>query len=119
MINPLGFSLEHYDAVGKFRTRENGKLIDAVSDYMTDDGAKVKLTGARDVAEFAVNSEHAQNGFIEQLFHSVVKQPMFAYGPDVLDRLHQSFVSSGCNVPQLLADIAAVSALHGMEKGKK
>ena len=119
VINPLGFSLEHYDAVGKFRTRENGKLIDAVSDYMTDDGAAVKLTGARDVAEFAVGSEHAQNGFIEQLFHSVVKQPMFAYGPDVLERLHQSFVASGCNVPQLLADIATVSALYGIEKSKK
>ena len=119
VINPLGFSLEHYDAVGKFRTRENGKLIDAVSDYLTDEGAKVKLAGARDVAEFAVNSEHAQNGFVEQLFHSVVKQPMFAYGPEVPDRLRQSFVSSGFNVSQLLAEIATVSALHGLEKPKK
>ncbi|HWN95530.1 MAG TPA: DUF1592 domain-containing protein [Methylomirabilota bacterium] len=118
VINPLGFSLEHYDAVGKFRTRENGKAIDAVSEYITDDGATVKLTGARDVAEFAVNSEHAQKTFVEQLFHSVVKQPMLAYGSDVPDRLRQSFVASGFNVKKLLADIAMISALHGVEKTK-
>lgn len=118
VINPLGFSLEHYDAVGRFRTRENGKPINAASDYTTDDGEIVKLTGARDVAEFAANSEHAQNGFIEQLFHSIVKQPMLAYGPDVMDRLRKSFVASEFNLQQLLADIAAVSALHGVEKKK-
>ncbi|HEY0548877.1 MAG TPA: DUF1592 domain-containing protein, partial [Verrucomicrobiae bacterium] len=65
VINPLGFSLEHYDAVGKFRLQENDKPIDAVSEYMMDDGTSVKLTGARDVATFAIGSEHAQNGFIE------------------------------------------------------
>jgi hypothetical protein len=113
VINPLGFSLEHFDAVGKYRTRENGKPIDAVSEYITDEGTSVKLTGARDVAQFAVNSEHAQNGFVEQLFHSVVKQPMLAYGADVPDRLRKSFVASGFNIQKLLTEIAVTSALHG------
>ena len=121
VINPLGFSLEQYDAVGRFRTKEGGRTIDASSDYTTDDGAIVKLKGARDVAEFAVTSEHAQNAFIEQLFHQVVKQPMLAYGPDVQKRLRQSFLATGYNVQKLLADIATLSALHVFEKpaGKK
>lgn len=116
VINPLGFSLEHYDAVGKFRTRENGKPINAVSEYITDDGTAVKLTGARDVAEFAVKSEHAHGAFVEQLFHNAVKQPMLAYGSDVPARLRESFVKSDFNVQQLLINIATVSALHGVEK---
>src|SRR5207247_3185415 len=66
VINPLGFSLEHYDAVGRFRARENGRPINAVSEYTTDDGATVQLAGARDLAEFAARSEQAQNAFIEQ-----------------------------------------------------
>ncbi|HTD65617.1 MAG TPA: DUF1592 domain-containing protein [Candidatus Limnocylindria bacterium] len=118
VINPLGFSLEHYDAVGRFRTRENGKPINAASDYTTDDGETVRLTGGRDVAEFAATSEHAQNGFIEQLFHSIVKQPMLAYGPDIMDRLRASFVASEFNMQKLLVNIATVSALHGIEKPK-
>jgi mono/diheme cytochrome c family protein len=114
-INPLGFSLEHYDAVGRFRTKDGDKLVDAVSDYIADDGTSVRLTGARDVAEFAVNGEHAQNAFIEQLFHSIVKQPLLAYGSAVQERLRKSFVASGFNIQKLLVDIATVSSLHGVE----
>jgi hypothetical protein len=73
------------------------------------------LTGARDLAEFAAGSEQAQQGFIEQLFHQVVKQPWLAYGPDVMSHLHRSFLASGCNVRQLLVEISVVSALHGVE----
>ncbi len=116
VINPLGFSLEHYDAVGRFRTQDGSRPVNAVSEYVTDDGEKVRLTGARDVAQFAAASEHAQNGFIEQLFHQVVKQPMRAYGADVQSRLRQSFVASGFNIQKLLVDIATTSALHRLEK---
>jgi len=119
VINPLGFSLEHYDAVGRFRTREGDRSIDAASDYTTDDGQTIRLTGARDLAEFAAGSAQAQNAFIEQLFHQLVKQPILAYGPHVLNHLRQSFVASGFNVRKLLVDIAAVSALHGMEQAAK
>jgi hypothetical protein len=114
VINPLGFSLEHYDAVGRFRTRENGRPIDAVSEYTTDDGKTIRLAGARDVAQFAAGSEQAQNAFIEQLFHQIVKQPMLAYGKDVPNRLRQSFIKSGYNVQKLLLEIATLSALHGI-----
>lgn len=116
-INPLGFSLEHYDAVGRFRTKDGDKPVDAVSDYIADDGATVRLTGARDVAEFAVNNEHAQNAFVEQLFHSIVKQPLLAYGSDVQARLRKSFVASGFNIQKLLVDIATVSSLDGVKAG--
>ena len=65
VINPLGFSLESFDAVGRFRQRENDRPVDPVSDYLTDEGETVKLAGARDVAEFAVKTEQAQNAFVE------------------------------------------------------
>ncbi len=116
VINPLGFSLEHYDAVGRFRTSDNEKPINAVSDFTTDDGQTIRLAGARDVAEFATASEQAQNGFIEQLFHQVVKQPMLAYGFDVKQRLRLSFIASDFNIQKLLVEIATISALHGVEK---
>ena len=29
IINPLGFTLEHFDAVGRYRERDNGKPIDS------------------------------------------------------------------------------------------
>lgn len=116
VINPLGFSLENYDAVGRFRTGENGRPIDVLSDYITDEGTTIRFAGARDLAEFVAGSEKAQNSFIEQLFNQVVKQPMLAYGADVKPRLRQSFVASDFNMQQLLVDIVTTSALQGSEK---
>ena len=86
--------------------------IDAVAEYKTDEGKTVKLTGPRDVAEFAANNEDAHRAFIQQLFHQLVKQPVFGYGPTTMDQLRQSFAASGFNIQQLLVDIVSVSALH-------
>lgn len=114
VINPLGFSLEHYDAVGRFRTRDQDQPVNAESEYTTDDGKSVTLRGARDVAEFAVGSEHAQNAFVEQIFHSLVKQPLRAYGPQVQKQLRDGFVASGFNIQKLVVDIVTLASLHGV-----
>jgi len=116
VINPLGFSLEHYDAVGRFRLDEHDQPINSVSDYITDAGETVHLAGPRDIAEYAAGSEQAQNAFIEHLFNQMVKEPMLAYGADVMDRLRKSLVGSQFNVRHLMVDIATVSALHGVAK---
>jgi hypothetical protein len=115
VINPLGFSLEQYDPVGRFRTSDHDQPIDSTSDYLTEDGQAIHLTGARDVAQFAISSEPAQNAFIQQLFHYVVKQPLLAYGADTLKQLRQKFVAADFNMQTLLAEIVTVSALRGIE----
>jgi len=119
VINPLGFSLEQYDAVGRFRTSDNDNPVDPVSDYLTDDGQKIRLNGARDVAQFALRQEQAQKAFIQQLFHHIAKQPLLAYGPDTLTQLQQSFVSSDFNMQKLVAEIVTITSLHGVEKSPR
>jgi len=118
VINPLGFSLEQFDAVGRFRTQDNGRPVNAASDYATDDGNTVRLAGARDVAEFAAGNEQAHAAFVELLFHHTVKQPMSAYGAGTMDRLRKSFAGASFNIQSLLVDIATTSALHGIEKSR-
>jgi len=116
VINPLGFSLEQFDAVGRFRTSEHDRPIDSASDYVTDDGESIRLNGAHDIAEFAIHSEQARNAFIEQMFHHVVKQPLLAYGADTLNRLQKSFVARNFSMQKLLVEIATTSAIQGTEK---
>src|SRR5262249_18629092 len=116
VINPLGFSLEQYDPVGRFRTIDHDRPVDPISDYLTDDGQVIRLTGARDVAEFAITSAQAQNAFIQQLFHHAVKQPILAYGADTLKHLRETFVATDFNMRKLLTEIVTVSALRGFER---
>jgi hypothetical protein len=115
VINPLGFSLESYDAVGRYRTREGDVPIDPSSDYTTDEGQTVHLAGPRDLAQFAIGSEPARDSFIEHLFHHAIKQPLLAYGAETPARLRESFVASGFSMRKLLVDMATLSSLYRME----
>ncbi|QDV57175.1 PA14 domain protein [Rosistilla oblonga] len=112
VINPLGFSLENYDAVGQYRTTEKARKIEAASDYKSVSGKVIRLEGARDLALHAAESEAAQKGFIRQLFEHLIKQPPAAYGADTLDRLHASFVENNFNVRELMVDIVTIAAMH-------
>ena len=114
IINPLGFSLEHFDGVGRFRTTDNNKPVNAVSDFLSDDGDSIRFTGARDVAEYAITSPEAHRGFTRQLFQHIAKQPVPAYGAETLEQLRESFAASDFNIQKLVAQIAAITALHGL-----
>ncbi len=111
-INPLGFSLEHYDGMGRWRTRDQNKPVNSVSNFKTEEGETIKLTGARDVAEFAADTPSAHRTFIEQLFHHLAKQPVLAYGPDTMDTLYADFQNSGFKIPELIKQIAITSSLN-------
>ena len=117
-INPLGFSLENYDAVGRFRTTIGSKPVDAVADYTTPDGEVVKLRGARDLAEHTATSEDARRAFVRQMFQFLIKQTPAAYGADTLQKLDNAFSQSGTNVRKLAIEIALTAAQPGGETTK-
>ncbi|MCE9629743.1 MAG: DUF1592 domain-containing protein [Planctomycetia bacterium] len=115
MINPLGFALEEFDAVGRYRGNEirggDAKPIDPSGGYLPREGPAARFRGARELAAYVAASRDAQEAFVQSLFHALVKQPARAWGPDTLEKLRQSFVAGGFSVPRLLVDIMTVAAL--------
>ncbi len=113
-INPLGFSLEHYDGIGRWQLKDHNKPIDSKSTFKTASGETVNLNGARDVATLAADHPSAHRAFIQQLFHHAVKQPALAYGPETMTKLEKQFSDSGYNIRALLKNIATTSATKGV-----
>ena len=111
-INPLGFSFERFDAVGRVRATDNKKPVNPVSDYATSDGSVIKLTGARDVAIHAAESLAGQTGFVRNLFQELVKQPPAAYSPELLGQLTEKFRADKFHVRNLAVEVAVVAALR-------
>ncbi|HVK06573.1 MAG TPA: DUF1592 domain-containing protein, partial [Armatimonadaceae bacterium] len=111
LINPLGFTLERFDAIGKVRALENGKPVDATGSYAARNGNTIKFTGAKDLARYAAESPEAQAVFVEKLFQYSVKQPVRAYGPDALPNLQRQFKANDFNIRRLVVEIATESAL--------
>jgi hypothetical protein len=111
MINPLGFTLENFDAIGRFRDKERDKPVNPTGSYLTRKGEAVEFAGVRDLAAFLAASDEVQEAFVGQLFHYFVKQPIRAYGSDKISDLRRFFVDNRCNVRKLMVEIAAESAL--------
>lgn len=111
VINPLGFTLENFDAVGKFRDKENGKPIDATGGYQTRSGDNKSFKSVRELATFLADSDEVHAAFTEQMFHHLVKQPVRAYGPMAAADLRRSFAKSGFSIRELAVEIAVVAAL--------
>ena len=122
MINPLGYTLEHFDAVGRFRKEENGKPIDATGTYQTRTGLTVTFQGARNLATYLAASEETHASFVQQLFHCLVKQPVRAFGPQELSDLREFFEHHDFNIRKLMVEIIASSAMtprNGTTKPKQ
>jgi mono/diheme cytochrome c family protein len=115
MINPLGFTLERFDAVGRLRDKENGQPINATGMYQTRTGDVVKFAGVRDLATFLAGSQEVHEAFVERLFHHLVKQPVRAFGPRTLAELRDSFEQNEFNIRKLMVEIMAVSALKSAD----
>ena len=112
MINPLGFSMEKFDAVGRYREKDRDKPIDDGGSYQTRAGSEKTFHGARELAEFIANSEEAHAAFAEQFFHHLVQQSLRAYGPNVQKELTKQFAADKFHIRKLAVNIMAKSALN-------
>jgi len=110
LINPLGFALEGFDAVGRFRSSEHGRPIDSRGSYTSRSGNVSKLNGGRELAAFLADSDEVHSALVEKLFQFSVKQPIRAFGWQTAPHLRESLVKSDFNLRELLIEIAVTFA---------
>ncbi len=110
LINPLGFTFEKYDAIGRVRKTDNNSPVDATGFYKTRAGTTVKFNGPADLSKYLAGSDEAHAAFVEKLFQNLVKQPVRAYGPKTLANLQQSFAKDRYNVRRLMVSIMVATA---------
>jgi len=115
IINPVGFSLENFDAVGRHRVSDNEKPVNTTSRYIDEDETAVQIGNVRELAELAAGSKLAHEKFITTLFHHFTKQSINAYGLDTKASLHAKFIKSGYNIRTLLVELATLAVSHETE----
>jgi hypothetical protein len=108
VLDPPGFAMENFDAVGLWRDQENGVTIDATGDIE-------RLGGAFD-GPFELAQHLAAQGDTYSCF--ATNWSRFAYGRDMKDDaaaclkqdLTTAFAASGYNIKELLLDLTQTDA---------
>jgi cytochrome c553 len=112
IMNPVGFTLEHFDAVGRYRQTDRDKPVDASGSYEKRDGTLARFTGAEELARFLADSPEVPATFAERLFQHLVKQPLRAFGPTRPEELAKTFSELSYDLRKLVLEVAAIAALE-------
>lgn len=113
LIDPLGFGLENFDAVGKYRSLENGKPVDATGQL---DG--VPFDGLAQMGEALRHAPVTGPCFVSKLYMNAQSRAAGGRDATALEKLAADFAASGNKVDQLLLNLVASEAFRFVEPSK-
>jgi hypothetical protein len=114
LIDPLGFGFEHYDAIGRFRTEENGLPVDASGSLGSiEDAAQAgDYDGAVELSEKLVASTDFQECVAHQWTTFALGREPNEADECAMQDIRQSLVDSGGDLRELLVSIATSDAFR-------
>jgi hypothetical protein len=108
LMDPIGFALEPFDAIGRYRTSDQGFPIDATGD-VPDLGT---FNGPSELATIVHDDPRSASCVMKKLYrHSMGHLESKGERPAVLD-LGDAFVASGYSIQSLLVDLCASPAFR-------
>ena len=85
--------------------------MDCSGEYITGTGERVKFSGPEALEKFIAESPEAHRAFVEKLFQFLVKQPIRAYGKQMLPEMVQAFDASNGSIRGLVVRTAVQTSL--------
>ena len=104
LFDPIGLSLEHYDAVGRYRKEDQGKPIDASSQLELRD-IKASFQDVVGLSRAMAASRSVSDCVAEHWMTFALGRGLGAGDRPSLKRIEQRFSQSGGQIRQLLVDI--------------
>jgi hypothetical protein len=101
-MDPIGLGFEHYDGVGRYRTMEAGRPVDATGEILASEETNLKFDGVAELASALSQSPEVERCFAVQWFR-------FAYGAAedgplacALADMQANFAQNGGSIRELL-----------------
>ena len=103
LINPFGFPFESYDAVGAFRTEDNGFPVDTTASPLID-GEPTMVDGALDLIEALADTADVHECYTRHWLEYLHGRPESEDDASITERLGDSSVRGELPVKQLLIE---------------
>ncbi|MEO7094712.1 MAG: DUF1592 domain-containing protein, partial [Polyangiales bacterium] len=100
-MDPLGFGLDNFDAVGHFRTMDGGYPIDATGD-LTDG---TSFDGAIEMTQQLAANPGVYRCMVQKLYTYTGRSPFRIEAIEHIDALTERFIDRGYRLRDLLVDI--------------
>lgn len=111
LIDGIGLGMENYDGIGRHRTMENGKAVDASGEVLATD-IDGTFDGGVELAHRLAQSEQVRECVARQWFRFAFGRLESDLDTCSLDTLHASFADSDYNVRALLVQLVRTDAFR-------
>jgi hypothetical protein len=116
LMDPIGFGFENYDAIARFRTKDNGQTIDASGELSQSD-IDGPFDGAVDLASRLAGSQQVQSCYAQQWFRYAYGRGETSGDACTLEWLDARFDDSGGDVKELLVALTQTDAFFYRKVG--
>ncbi|HWB75372.1 MAG TPA: DUF1592 domain-containing protein [Nannocystaceae bacterium] len=111
LIDPIGFSFEHYDGIGAWRDMEAGAPVDASGELIATDVDR-EIDGALDLTAALGESEIVQSCVARQWFRFALGRNETLDDTCSTDQLDASFAGSGGDIREVIRTLALSDAFR-------
>jgi hypothetical protein len=103
LMDPIGLGFESYDAIGAFRSEENGKPVTAAGEVHQSDDADGKFTGLIELTSRLSESRDVHDCVADNWFaYSVGRNSKFPEDVCSVEGVREDFSASGGNLKEIL-----------------
>ncbi len=111
LMDPIGFGFENFDTLGRFRSTENGKPIDA-SGKLTATDVDGTFVGVRELAERLAASDEVKSCYTKMWFRWAYGRVETEEDACTLSQIDESFAEAKGNVKELLVALTQTDAFR-------
>jgi hypothetical protein len=110
LIDGLGFGLEQYDALGRFRTMDHGEPIDSSGNVTSTEDGDGPFLGGAELARRLAGSKQAQRCVATQWLRYALARRETDDDACALQALQDGFLASGGDLKRLLVQLTQTDA---------
>jgi len=114
LTDPIGLSLENYDAIGEFRTHENGAMIDVSGSYNGQD-----YKGLLEFSRLLGKSDEISSCLVQRTYEYGVGRAASSDDVAWLEAVSADFVGDRYRFPSLMKRIALSDAFRMLRKPER
>ncbi len=112
LIDGTGMTFENYDAIGRYRDKENGLPIDPSGELVETEELDGPLTDALDLSKQLASSELAANCFTTQWVRYAIGREREDEDACGIERTLERFENNGLSLTELIVAVAVSDAMR-------
>lgn len=112
MINPPGFALEHFDAIGQYRELDEGVPVDNTTTFEFEDGTSATVTGGVELSQTVADSPFAHRCYSQRFLEFSMGRPLAGVDAPIIHRMAEGSLAEEMSVRDLAIELASSRTLR-------